>query len=90
MQECDIGWNLFNKLEIVFRNRETKHLFDRVAVQTNNESIQFGIVIEYSGYDLWRVQYDEGDVGPTVINTAMVKIANRFYFSLQTMYEHMM
>jgi hypothetical protein len=83
-QEIFSGRKLFNKLFILFRNMETKFLLQRVAFQHNkNRSIQFGIVTDYCGDNIWRVEYDKGDTGEMMMNTAMVKMTNRFYYSLK-------
>ena len=89
LQEIVNGNNLFNKLDTLFTNPNTKYLKERVAVDGDLQSVHFGVIVERLENDMWRVEYDEEHNGieNTTLNSAMVKEGICFFRALKRNYD---
>jgi hypothetical protein len=72
---------LYNKLQAVFKDKETQYLNERVFWNG-----WFGVVVEYLGVDTWRIQYDKGDEQNNItalFNRTTVQEAVRYFRALK-------
>jgi hypothetical protein len=86
LQDVQAGNDLFNTLDMLFNNAETKHLKERVAVDYDKR-IRFGLVVRCLGDGFWEVEYDDHKIVNNRLSSGDVGMASKLFRSLKASHQ---